>query len=310
VLIVLPIDLLAIKDGDKVEGLIFISSYIKKLDPTSRAPLNGLAYYHGKTLGFKMWDGNLQNIFNTNNLEGSIVKVTGEVGTYNTKTELTVTSVSFDHGFTDKTAFFKSVDVPVVFQTFVDFINTSLSQNAVALVSHIFSAEALFDPFKTTFAGARMHDAQVGGLMNHTMKMLNIAKVLVANDERLAPYADLLYVNIILHDIGKVKELDFTTYTLNSFVTHRTMGMEYIIPHKDKVIELFSETFYYHILAVQQGHHGEYGDKPTTIWAYIIHLIDMVESQTTAFLDKLSVGEIKVKNGQKTVWNNGTDLVV
>lgn len=306
----LPINLLEIADGDKVEGLIYISSYVKKLDKTSKAPLNGVAYFHGKSMTFKIWDHGLQEIFNTSQLEGRVIAITGTVGSYMGKTDMTLNTVNFNHGYNDTNVFFKGVNVEEVFAKFVAFINTNLSPKAIELTQHIFTSEKVLDPFKVTFAGARMHDAQVGGLMNHTLKMLYLAYVMVQNDERLAPYADLLYVSIIFHDLGKVVELDKTTYTENSFVTHRTMGMEFIIRQKAKVVELFGETFYYHILAVQQGHHGEYGDKPTTIWAYLIHLIDMLESQTTAFLDKLSNGEVKFKNGQTTVWNNGTDLVV
>jgi 3'-5' exoribonuclease len=306
-----PIDLRNLKDKDLVSGLIYIQDYTKKTDPVSKAPLNGTMYFYGKTMGFKLWDKNLQNIFNTNDLIGSIIEVEGDVGTYNDKMELTVSKASFDHGIVDVNLFFKSVEVETLFGQFVEFVNTNLTQSALTVLLGIFQSGNLFDPFKVTWAGAKMHDAQVGGLMNHTMKMLRLAKTMVENDSRLAPYTDLLYLNIILHDIGKVNEIgEGGIYTPNSFVTHRAMGAEITVQNKAAIVAAFGETFYYNIISVQLGHHGEFADKPTSIWAYIIHLIDMLECHTTGFLDMLDNGNFKVKNGQRTVYVNNSNLVV
>lgn len=302
-----PIDLSSIKDGEKVSGLLYITDYSKKLDMSSRAPLYGTVHHFGKTVKFKIWDAQLQSIFNSNELVGAIIHAEGVISAYKDNLEVALTTIRFDHGVTDTNLFYKSVDVENVFNRFVDFVNTNLSQQGVAVLTHVFQTEGLFEPFKTTWAGAKMHDAQVGGLMHHTLKMLNIAKTLLENDNRLAEWSDLLLLGIIFHDIGKVFEMDEGgIYTLNSFVTHRTMGVEIITKYKTEISDVYGETFYYHILAIQQGHHGEHGDKPTTIWAYIVHLIDMVEAHVTGFLDKFENGEYKVRNGQKTVWM-GTD---
>jgi hypothetical protein len=308
-----PIDLINLKDKDVVSGLIYVQDYTKKLDPVSKAPLNGSIYFYGKSMGFKIWDKAIQNIFNQNELTGSIIAIEGDVGVYNDKMELTVSKATFDHGITDVNIFFKSVEVETVFGQFVEFVNTNLTQTAVTILLGVFQAENLFDPFKVTWAGKKMHDAQVGGLMNHTLKMLRLAKTLIDNDNRLAQWSDLVYLSIVLHDIGKVNEIgEGGIYTDNSFVSHRAMGVEITVRNKDSIVAAYGETFYYHIIAVQLGHHGDYADKPTTIWALIIHLIDMLESQVTGFLDKMDNGDFKMKNGQKTVWigSNMPNLVV
>jgi 3'-5' exoribonuclease len=309
---VLPIDLYDLTVGSKVSGLLYVQSYTKKPEGTvSKAPLNGSALFQGKSLTFKMWDHGLQNIFNTNELTGSIIQVVADVGTYLDKLELTLQEIKFDHGFNNVSAFFKSVDVDAVFAKFVEFVNTNMSQTAVNILMTIFNSQSLFDPFKVTWAGSKMHDAQVGGLMNHTLKMLRIAKTLVENDPRLEPWADMIYLNIVLHDIGKVGEIGVGgVYTDDSFVSHRAMGAEITVQNKAAIVAAYGTTYYYHIIAVQLGHHGEFADKPTTIWAYLIHLIDMLEAHTTSFLDKMSTGDFKIKNGQKTIWTGEGNLVV
>lgn len=306
-----PINLHEVRDGATVTGLLLITSYTKKLDPTSKAPLNGVVTYQGKAMNFKIWDSTIQHVFNSHDLEGTVIYVTATAGVYRENLELTLSTVKFDHGFTDKHVFYKSVNVEEKFNTFVTFINANMSQKAVTLLSSIFKAENLTEPFKFTWAGMKMHDAQVGGLLNHTLKMLNLAKTLIDNDNRLAQWSDLIYLSIILHDIGKVDEIgEGGVYTKKSFVTHRTLGVEIITRQKQLIVEAYDEQLFYHILAVIQGHHGEYGDKPTTIWAYIIHLIDMLDAHTTGFLDKMTNGEISSKNGNTVVWANGENLVV
>ena len=64
-----------------------------------------------------------------------------------------------------------------------------------------------------------MHDAQIGGLLNHTMKMMRIAKVVYQNEprmEQLENYKDMLYLGVILHDIGKIYEMNYGVYQENS----------------------------------------------------------------------------------------------
>lgn len=308
----LPIDLTQVVEGRTEKGLLYVTDYTKKLDPASRAPLYGTAHYRGKSMGFKIWDARYQNIFNTNDLTRSIIEVIADVGVYKENVELTLKEINFNHGFTDVTVFYKSVDIDGVFGEFTSFVNTNLSQEAIIVLSTIFKNEDLYGKFKITWAAMKMHDAQVGGLMNHTVKMLKLAKALIENDSRLAQWSDLIYLSIIFHDIGKVLELEEGgAYTKNSFVGHRTLGVEILVRQRDIVVQQFNEAFYYHILEVITGHHGaDYGDAPKTVWAYIVHLIDMLDSQVTGFLDRISNGELKERNGNSAIWYNGSYLIV
>ena len=56
--------------------------------------------------------------------------------------------------------------------------------------------------------------------------MLRLARTLIENDSRLAPWADLLYLSIILHDIGKVLEIEDGVYIELSYISHRVLGAE------------------------------------------------------------------------------------
>ena len=305
------IDLKNVVEYGDYQGLALIHSYDKKLDDSKR-PLNGMLHHKGKFLKFKIWDANLQNMFNQNELAGSIVHIIGKAGSYQGVLDITITGVRFDHGFTDFSQFTKSVDIDAVFKAFGGFINTHLTPKAVNVINTVFINENLYERFKLAWAAMKLHDAQVGGLMNHSLKMLNLAKTMIDNDPRLLPFADLIYTGIIFHDVGKIYELDqMGNYTKTSFAGHRTIGVEMLARNKNVFLENFDEHFYYHILEIITGHHGEeHGDKPKTVWAYVIHFIDMIDSQVTGFMDKLENNEVSEYNGNKALRNHGTNLVL
>lgn len=305
-----PIKLSELSSGDSFSGLVLINSHGVKTDFSSKMPLKGTVVYLGKTMDFIVWDKTLQSIFNTRSFVGVIVLVSGTVTSYKDQLSLTVSSMSLDHGFMNKGAFFKSIDVDKGYGVFDSFVNTNITDSGMYIINEFFENTKLLEQFKTAWAASRMHDAQVGGLLNHTTKMLNIAKTIITNDPRLSPYSDLVYLGIIFHDIGKIKEYGLGgSRTSISFVGHRTFGVEMLTPFKNLFVSVYGEEFYYRLIDIVVGHHGDFNDKPSTVWGYIVHWIDLLESQTTNIFDRLEVNDVDIKEGQKMVWISGDKLV-
>lgn len=310
------LDLKTVKDGTILsECIVYLASY-KKLPKK-----DGKTFYiagsftkQEDSLSFKIWDTPLVDALSANDLSGRVVKISGTVGSYMNNLDIKITTIEpVDESQYSKSMFLKSANVPELFNEFTSFVNAELSPNGVKLLLGIFKQENLFDRFKEEFAGSKMHDAQIGGLLNHTIKMMRIAKCVYVNEPRmntLQHYKDMLYLSVILHDIGKVYEMNLGVYQENSFVTHRILGIEMLVKYKSVISELYDENFYYEILAVLQGHHGEFGDAPTTILAYIVHLIDMLDSQTTGIFDKIEGNDVTMKAGGMSVYVNGKYLAV
>ena len=83
------------------------------------------------------------------------------------------------------------------------------------------------------------------------------------------------------------------------------------IPYVRLIIQCFDENFYYELISVLQGHHGkEWGDAPNTVLAYLVHLIDMVDSQTTGIFDKIERNEVVTKANNMSVNVDGRYLTV
>lgn len=310
------LDLKTVKDGTILNDCVVYLANYKRLPKK-----DGKSFYIAGTftnkedvLSFKVWDAPLIDYMSGTDLTGKVVKITGSAGSYQNNIDVKINSIEpADETEYPKSLFMKSADVDSLFKEFTDFVNAELSPNAVKLLLGIFKSENLFPRFKEEFAGNKMHDAQIGGLLNHTVKMMKIGKVVYENEPRmnsLQYYKDMLYLSIILHDIGKVFEMLFGVYQENSFVTHRILGIEMLVKYKANIISLFDENFYYEIVSVLQGHHGEFGDAPVTVLAYIVHLIDMLDSQTTGIFDKIESNDVVMKAGNMSVLVNGKYLIV
>lgn len=311
------LDLTTVKDGTNlVDCIVYIGSYKKMLKK------DGKNYYIAgnftnkeDSLSFKVWDAPIIEAMSQVDYSGCVVKISGSASSYMNAIDVKITSIQqVDETQYPKSLFLKSADVPVLFKEFTEFIMTELSPNAVKIVQGIFKSENLFGRFKEEFAGSKMHDAQIGGLLNHTLKMLRIGRVVCQNESRIesiSNFKDLLYMGIIFHDIGKIYEMDLGVYTDISFVTHRILGIELLVKYKAQIIQFFDEHFYYNLISVLQGHHGkEWGDAPNSVGAFLVHLIDMVDSQTTGIFDKIERNDVTQRAGGNSVYVDGLYLTI
>lgn len=167
-----------------------------------------------------------------------------------------------------------------------DLLLLGLKEEGLKLLLSIVNDPALGGRFMIEGAAMNRHDNQIGGLAHHTFKMLRILVTLIKSNEHLRPHVDLLTYGIMLHDIGKVFEYKDLTLGEHWYAHHRIRGIEFLTQWHEPISELYSEAFYRHIQAIISGHHGEYGDRPTTLAAGIIHYIDTLESQVTGLVDE------------------------
>ena len=309
------LELKAVKDGDNVkDAFVYVSSYNKLTKKDGSPYISGTFTKQSDILSFKVWDAPLVKGLIENNLVGQVVKISGSASTYLNTLDFKVTSIQpVGEDVCSKALFLKSADVENIFKEFTAFVTSELTPNAQKILFGIFQGENILGRFKEEFAGSKMHDAQIGGLLNHTTKMLKIAKVVYENEPRMANlqyYKDMFYLSIVFHDIGKIYEMHLGVYQENSYVSHRILGVELLAKYKNAISQLFDEDFYYELISVLVGHHGEYGDKPTTVLAYIVHLIDMLDSQTTGIFDKIETNNYSLRAGSMVVTVDGMNLNV
>ncbi|MCH9651068.1 MAG: HD domain-containing protein [Deltaproteobacteria bacterium] len=133
-------------------------------------------------------------------------------------------------------------------------------------------------------AAKMMHHAYLGGLLEHTVSMAELAANICSHYRYLDQ--DLILVGILFHDLGKIHELgampanDYTK--AGRLVGHVVIGWD-LLRERCKAIEDFPEDLQLHLEHLVLSHQGkkEYSAavEPMTAEALALHFIDDLDSK-------------------------------
>lgn len=146
-------------------------------------------------------------------------------------------------------------------------------------------------------AAKTIHHAHIGGVAEHSLSMLGISDTFI---EAYKLDKDVLYAGIILHDYGKVRELESLglTYTVEgNLLGHLMIGYELVcnVMFKYQIEESEKTMLLKHMII---SHHGrlDYGSpkEPMTIEAYILAQLDEIDAKVNLLQSTLR----NVENGQ------------
>ena len=141
--------------------------------------------------------------------------------------------------------------------------------------------------FQQAPAAKQMHHAYVGGLLEHTLSMALLA------DKVAGHYGgvdrDLLLVGVVLHDVGKVRELSFSRsidYTDEGrLLSHIVIGVQ-MVEDKIQTIPDFPAHQAAMVKHMIVSHHGtrDFGspEPPKTIEAVLLNYVDEIDSRVNA----------------------------
>jgi 3'-5' exoribonuclease len=218
---------------------------------------------------------------------GDYVQVKGSVSEYRGTLQLVVRAVIRSAAENVEPADFLPVttrNIDAMFEKLLQ-ITDALKTPCFHDLFKLFWADAeMVRLFKAAPAAKKMHHAYIGGLLEHTLSMA----ILV---DRLAGHytgvdRDLLLTGAILHDIGKIREFEFTShidYTSEGrLLSHIVIGLQ-IIDEKMKLIKDFPEEQAVLLKHLVVSHHGvrEFGspELPKTIEAVLLNHIDEIDSK-------------------------------
>jgi 3'-5' exoribonuclease len=159
-----------------------------------------------------------------------------------------------------------------------------------ALLELIFGDEAFLQVFSTAPAAKLYHHAYLGGLVEHTVAVAEMCEFVAQQYGRVD--RDLLLTAALLHDIGKTRELAFTTtidFTdAGKFLGHVIQGVM-LVSEKAAELPSFPEVKLQQLLHCIVSHHGEleWGSpkRPKTIEALILHHVDNLDAKVKGFLE-------------------------
>jgi 3'-5' exoribonuclease len=158
------------------------------------------------------------------------------------------------------------------------------------LFDSMVSDEGFWGAFCEAPAAKGMHHARIGGLLEHSVSCLRIARYLA---EVYPVDRDLLLFGAIFHDVGKVRELSwgaggFAYTTEGRLLGHVVLG-ERLVASYVAALPGFPEELRLRISHVLLSHQGEteYGspERPKTLEALLVHLVDNLDARAAMYLE-------------------------
>ncbi len=121
-------------------------------------------------------------------------------------------------------------DVDVLWSQLLASVESLANPDLKGLLMAILTDPVIADAYREAPAARGLHHAWLGGLLEHVVSLLGLAERVAAHYPILD--RDLLITGVILHDIGKIRELSWTAgfeYTLEGVLLgHIQMGVDLV----------------------------------------------------------------------------------
>ena len=226
---------------------------------------------------------------------GAVVDVKGQVQRYNNRLQIVIRRASKAAADDiDETVFVRSssVDADILWQRLETLIEEIDDPHLKQLLFRIISDPDVAGRFKVAPAARGMHHAFRSGLLEHTVSMATVGRYLA---EHYRAHEGLVVAGCILHDLGKIWELDIGAsieYTDDGrLLGHMTME----VIHVDRVIselDAFPPELRRQLLHILLAHHGEYEygsqKRPKTPEAMLVHMADLLDSKMAGMLEAIN----------------------
>ncbi len=227
------------------------------------------------------------------------VTITGSVVSHLGKYQVKVLDLKeAEEGAIDPSDFLPSSARPVemMWKDLETLVDSLKGEEIRKFLQRVFSHPDVAMKMKAAPAGKKLHHDWVGGLLEHTLSVVEICDFLSRHYPGVD--RDMLIAGALLHDIGKIYELSFDRgfdYTDEGrLIGHISMGSELVteIARKDNLLSEEKEMLLKHIIL---SHHGEfeYGSprRPKTIEALIVHMVENMDSKVNAFYSVIKNSE-------------------
>jgi len=284
--------------GEQVELFLLIKHSTKGIASNGKPFLTLILQDQSGEIEAKLWDVSVED--ETTYCAESIVKVQGDIQNYRGRTQLKIKQIrAATTADSVKLADFLEtapVSQDEMSSKLTQYIFEMKNPNIQRITRHLLKKN--MNAFMEYPAATKNHHEFVSGLAYHVTSMLDLAKSIAILYPSLDK--DLLYAGVILHDLGKVKELSgpiSTTYTVEgNLLGHISIMVNEIGKAADELGISGEEVMILQHLVL--SHHGkaEWGSpKPPMIKeAEILHHIDNLDAKMNMLDRALS----RVKPGE------------
>jgi 3'-5' exoribonuclease len=222
--------------------------------------------------------------------KGDIVKARGSASRFDDRLQMKIDQLrKAQPNEVDKSDMLPSTtyDVAALWSQLLAFVETFTDPDLKLLLATMLTDPSIAQAYREAPAAKQLHHAWLGGLLEHVVSLLTLA-------DRVAPHypvlhRDLLLTGVILHDIGKVRELSWNIgfeYTLEgTLLGHIQMGMALTEQTIDSLPN-FPPKLKTLVLHMILSHHGklEFGSPklPMIPEALVLNFLDDLDAKMQA----------------------------
>ena len=231
----------------------------------------------------RMWDPDQAEEF----AQGDVVKIRGQVSRYQDRLQITLSKLRRAETGEYTTADFVPAterDVNAMWAELKQWVESYEDADLRRLAQAFLDDAEIGAALREAPAAKALHHAWIGGLLEHILSLMGVADAVV----RKYPGAnrDLLLTGVLLHDIGKLKELRWGTsfeYTLpGQLLGHITIGVR-MVEEKIAALGSFPEEKRVLVEHLILSHHGryEFGSPklPMIPEAILLHYLDDMDAK-------------------------------
>jgi len=280
-----------LKDGQTVDGVYYLRNKSLATTKAGKPYLNLVLADRTGELEGKMWDS--ADKYDANIAAGDFVFVQARGNTYNNQLQMVVNYLEpVDKDSIDPALFLPvtSGDVNAFWQTVQTLLASIEDEPMRALCEAALADAEIADGLRRAPAATGVHQAYVGGLLEHTCSMMLLADMVCRHYPALN--RDLLLTGVLFHDLGKIREMSYELsldYTDEGrLVGHQVIAVEYVTRLAAGVGNIPAETvtLLHHLIL---SHHGrpEFGATklPMFAEAAVLHYLDNLDAKVFGFLE-------------------------
>lgn len=262
----------------------------------------------------KMWD-NVAEVMDTFDRD-DFVKVKGLLQLYQNRSQFTVHKLRrLEEHEVDPADYFpcSERDPEEMWRELREIIAGLVNAHLRALLDGVFSDPRLAARYKIAPAAKNIHHACRGGLLEHVLSLCRLCKTTALHYKNMD--VDLLIAGAILHDIGKVEELEYARsfgYSADGqLLGHIVIGLR-IVGSKLEQVPDFPPKLRALLEHMIISHHGEleFGSPKVPIFpeALLLHHLDNLDSKIDAMRNALRRGHLG--DGEFTGWVPSLERIV
>ncbi|MGA9062732.1 MAG: OB-fold nucleic acid binding domain-containing protein [Terracidiphilus sp.] len=221
---------------------------------------------------------------------GDLVKVRGSVSRYDDRAQVKVDQLRKAlAGETDKMDMLPatSADVGELWSRLEASVESVANPDLKRLLKALLADPAIAQAYREAPAARQLHHAWLGGLLEHVVSLLGLADRVAAHYPMLD--RDLLITGVVLHDIGKIRELTWETgfdYTVEGVLLgHIQMGID-LVEKTIASLPDFPGRLRALVLHMVLSHHGklEFGSPklPMIPEALVLNFLDDLDAKMQA----------------------------